>query len=165
MKPDVSGLQEFGCDVWVLDEHWDGKLAPKSIKGKFLGFINRSKLVRYYDIGRKNIKVSCNDVFNENVPMASVPGSHTEGEPGMDQPNAAHNPITIQTDQDQTNQTDQPPPSDRLTIHIPACPLQTTTTTTRPPTSSNNQLALPTGTLTTNCLATWMLKSPPIDHS
>ena len=129
-KPDVSGLWEFGCDVGVLDEHWDGKLAPKSIKGKFLGFIDGSKLVRYYDIGRKNVKVSRIYAFNENVPMVSVPGLHAKGEPGMDQPNVAHNPITIQTDQDQTDQTDQPPPSDRLTIRIPACPPQATTTTT-----------------------------------
>jgi hypothetical protein len=122
-----------------LDEHRDGKLAPKSIKGKFLGFVDS---VRYYDIGRKNVKASRNYAFNENVPLASIPGLHAEGEPGTSQPNAAHNPpITDQTiDQsaDQTGQLPQPPSSEKLTIRIPARPPQTTDTTTTTTTVTPN---------------------------
>jgi hypothetical protein len=54
-KPDVSHLREFGCDVWVLDEHRKSKLESKTIKGKFLGFIDESKLVCYYDIGSRHV--------------------------------------------------------------------------------------------------------------
>ena len=144
-KPDVSGLREFGCDVWVLDEHRDGKLAPKSVKGKFLGFIDGSKSVRYYDVGRKNVKVSRNYAFNENVPMASIPGLRAEGEPGTSQPNAAHNlPITDQSADQSADQTGQSPSSERLTIRIPARPPQTTDTTATTTTVTPNIQERPT---------------------
>jgi len=50
MKPDVSHLREFGCDVWVLDESNNRlKLDPKLKKMIFVGFMDGSKAVQYYD--------------------------------------------------------------------------------------------------------------------
>lgn len=85
-KPDVSHLREFGCDVWVLDESKDrSKLQPKSNKMVFVGFQDGSKAIRYYDRGKRNVKVSRNFVFNENEEIkesnevTDLPGMQAEG--------------------------------------------------------------------------------------
>ena len=45
-KPDVSHFREFGCDVWVLNQKEKGsKLAPKSQKIKFTGFLDGQKAI------------------------------------------------------------------------------------------------------------------------
>jgi hypothetical protein len=88
-KPDVSHFREFGCDVWVLDEDKNrSKLEPKSRKMVFVGFMEGSKAVRYWDKGKRSIKVSRNVSFNENedtqeLEVAEVPGLEAEGEDHM----------------------------------------------------------------------------------
>ena len=67
VKPNVSHLREFGCDVWVLDETQNlSKLKPKARKMVFMGFIDGSKSIRYYDATTRRIKVSRNVSFAEN---------------------------------------------------------------------------------------------------
>ena len=67
VKPNVSHLREFGCDVWVLDETLNlSKLKPKARKMVFVGFIDGSKSIRYYDATTRRIKVSRNISFAEN---------------------------------------------------------------------------------------------------
>ena len=59
IKPDVSHLQEFGCEVWILDEDKNrSKLAPKSKKKIFTGFEDGPKAVHYYNAATQKIKVS-----------------------------------------------------------------------------------------------------------
>ena len=66
-KPNVRHLQEFGCDIWILDESINrSKLDPRSKKMIFVGFMDRSKVVRYYDAKNRSIKVSRNVAFNED---------------------------------------------------------------------------------------------------
>lgn len=77
-KPDVSFLREFGSDVWVLDESTGrSKLSPRSNKMMFVGFVEGSQAVRYYEAKRRSVKVSRNVAFNENkvveVPRDGVP--------------------------------------------------------------------------------------------
>src|SRR5579859_4810537 len=86
-KPDVSHFKEFGCDVWVLDQGVKGsKLAPKSRKMKFMGFVDGAKAIRYYDPSARTIKISRNVIFNENEEpkelssMVELPGLQFEGE-------------------------------------------------------------------------------------
>ena len=85
-KPDVSHFREFGSDVWILDEDKNrSKLAPKSKKMVFVGFMEGSKAVRYWDKKMRNIKVSRNFAFNENeelreLEVREVPGLQAEGE-------------------------------------------------------------------------------------
>ena len=85
-KPDVSHFREFGCDVWVLDEDKNrSKLAPKLKKMVFVGFVEGSKAVRYWDKKMRNIKVSRNVAFNENeepreLEVIEMPGLQSEGE-------------------------------------------------------------------------------------
>ena len=50
-KPNVLHLREFGCDVWVFDESQNrSKLAPRTKKMVFVGFMDGSKSIHYYDI-------------------------------------------------------------------------------------------------------------------
>ncbi|KAJ3521915.1 hypothetical protein NMY22_g12109 [Coprinellus aureogranulatus] len=73
-RPSVGHLREFGCDVWVLDESVGrSKLAPKANKMVFVGFMDGSKSVRYYDAKMRNIKVSRNVAFNENQTPVELP--------------------------------------------------------------------------------------------
>ena len=56
-KPNVSHLQEFGCDIWILDGSINrSKLDPRSKKMIFVGFMDGSKAVRYYDAKNRSIK-------------------------------------------------------------------------------------------------------------
>ena len=86
-KPNVSHLQEFGCDVWILDEDKNrSKLAPKSKKMIFTGFEDGPKAVCYYNATTQKIKVSRNFVFNQNEEpkleiSSNVPGLPAEGKP------------------------------------------------------------------------------------
>ena len=85
-RPSVAHLREFGCDVWVLDESKKRtKLDPKSTKMKFMGFMDGSKSIRYYDPTNRNVKVSRNFAFNENddlkeLEIVEIPGMRSEGE-------------------------------------------------------------------------------------
>jgi transposase InsO family protein len=84
-KPSVAHLREFGCDVWILDESKSrSKLDPKSQKMKFMGFMDGSKSIRYYDPDKRNVKVSRNFAFNENDEMkeleiVEIPAMWSEG--------------------------------------------------------------------------------------
>jgi transposase InsO family protein len=85
-KPDVTHFREFGSDVWILDESINrSKLSPKSKKMVFVGFMEGSKSVRYWDKEKRNIKVSRNFTFSENGEMGELqvvelPGLEAEGE-------------------------------------------------------------------------------------
>lgn len=88
-KPSVAHLREFGSDVWVLDESVGrSKLAPKANKMVFVGIMEGSKSVRYYDPKTRNVKVSRNIAFNENQAPVELPSLGLEEE------------ITTPTDQD-----------------------------------------------------------------
>ena len=66
-KPSVAHLHEFGCDIWVLDESKNRlKLSLKSKKMKFTRFMDRLRLIRYYDANTRSIKISQNFAFNKN---------------------------------------------------------------------------------------------------
>ena len=86
-KPNVSHLQEFRSDVWVLDESKDrSKLDPKSKKMTPVGFMDGSKSIQYYDAKTCSIKVSRNVAFNENdepkelEDFVKIPGLQAEEE-------------------------------------------------------------------------------------
>ena len=94
-KPNVSHLWEFGCDVWILDESINRlKLDPWSKKMIFIGFMDGSKAVWYYDAKNRSIKVSRNVTFNEDeelraLDIIEVPSIQLEGEiisPATQQP-------------------------------------------------------------------------------
>ena len=85
-KPDVSHFREFGSDVWILDESKNrSKLTPKSKKMIFVGFMEGSTAVRYWDKEQRSIKVLRNFAFSENeelkeLQVSEIPSLDTEGE-------------------------------------------------------------------------------------
>lgn len=72
-KPRVDHLHEFGCDVWVLDESpGRSKLAPKANKMTFVGIMEGSKAIRYYDKAKRTVKVSRNIGWHEGGEIGEV---------------------------------------------------------------------------------------------
>ena len=84
-KPNVSHFREFRSDIWVLDESKNrSKLAPKS-KMIFMGFLEGSKAVRYWDKEGRAVRVSRNFAFNKGeelkeLQVIEIPGLEAEGE-------------------------------------------------------------------------------------
>jgi hypothetical protein len=89
--PNISHFREFGCKVWVLIQgEKQSKLAPKSKKMNYMGFLNSQKAVRYYDPSKCTMHESRNVAFNENdephkveFPPTSL-GLQLEGEQKLD---------------------------------------------------------------------------------
>src|SRR5882757_491019 len=89
-KPDVTFLREFGLEVWVPDESRNrSKLEAKAKKVIFVGIMEGSKAIRYWDKGGRAIRVSRNFTFSENgelkeLQVTEIPGLEAEGEDTMD---------------------------------------------------------------------------------
>ncbi len=65
-KPNISYFREFGCNVWVLTEGKNlSKLESKSQKFTFVGFLDGSKAIWYYDPKTQSIYVPRNFIFTE----------------------------------------------------------------------------------------------------
>ena len=77
-KPNVSHLREFGASVWIYDEGDTGKLLPRANKHIFVGFQEGPKAVRYYDAGKRSIKISRNYRFSEAEKSPTVEAEEIE---------------------------------------------------------------------------------------
>jgi len=74
-RPNVSHFQEFGTAVWILREGQKlSKLEPKSQKHIFIGFVDGSKAIKYYDTNTKQIKTSRNFHFEKLPPNIQFEG-------------------------------------------------------------------------------------------
>jgi hypothetical protein len=114
IKPDVSHFREFGCDVWVLNQGEKGsKLAPKSQKMKFMGFLDGSKAIRYYDPSKRTIRVSRNVTFNENEEPSEIP--IVTNLPGLTIEGEQEENINYQTPKDQET-TPHPEPAEPIPV-------------------------------------------------
>ncbi len=82
-KPDVSHLQEFGTDCWVLRQDTQlHKLARKSKPCKFVGFSEESRAYRYYNPATRQVLTSRNVIMSDS-------DTSVEGEPVITSPPAA----------------------------------------------------------------------------
>ena len=87
--PNVRHFQEFRSIVWILEhQKKPSKLAPKSQKMKFMGFLDSQKAVCYFDPSKSSMRVSRNFRFADgSIPdkgvaeIPEVPSSRSEGEP------------------------------------------------------------------------------------
>jgi Reverse transcriptase (RNA-dependent DNA polymerase)/gag-polypeptide of LTR copia-type/Integrase core domain/GAG-pre-integrase domain len=66
-KPNLSHLREFGCDVWILDEGDRAKTRPKANKFTFVGFVEGSKSIRYWNPRSHRINESRNFTFMDKI--------------------------------------------------------------------------------------------------
>ena len=64
-KPDVTHLQEFGSDVWVLHQGQkvQRKMLPKSQRRAYIGHDDGSKAIKYYQADSRKILISRNFRF------------------------------------------------------------------------------------------------------
>ena len=107
-RPDVGHFQEFGRDVWVLQQGTKpSKIAPKSHRMKFIGFLDAKKAIRFYDPAKRSIRESRNFTFGdevqETVATVEVPGLQFEGER-----DAAASPNPEQPDDNQPEKPKEP---------------------------------------------------------
>ena len=106
-KPDVSFLREFGSEFWVLDESRNrSKLEAKAKKVIFVGIMEGSKAIRYWDKDLRAIRVSRNFTFSRSgelreLQVTEVPGLGAEGEDISN--------TTPQTTSDNVGTTPEPP--------------------------------------------------------
>jgi hypothetical protein len=78
-KPILSNIPEWGCKVWVLDVK-AGKLSPRAIEGRWVGYDIASKGHRIYFTNKHRVGVKRNVTFSKNLPVV-VEDLMVEGEP------------------------------------------------------------------------------------
>ncbi len=89
-KPQVTHFQEFGTNVWILDEDKSkSKFDPHANKHIFVGFNDSARSVKYYKIRTRNILESRNAKFNTDdeqigVPIQDLPRSNSNGEENVE---------------------------------------------------------------------------------
>jgi hypothetical protein len=77
VKPYLGGIQEFGVAAYVKDLN-AGKLDPRAVKGRFVGYDTESKGYRIYWPEKRSISIERNVAFNPEDLLTSetvvVPG-------------------------------------------------------------------------------------------
>ena len=79
VKPDLSHLRQFGCTAYVLTpkHQRDGKLAPVSTSGLFVGYPDGTKGYKVYVPGQDIIVISRDVRFVESASSSSyLPPAH-----------------------------------------------------------------------------------------
>lgn len=79
IKPDISHLRIFGCPVYVhIPKDKRTKLEPSGKRGIFVGYSETSKAYRIYIPSQKQIEVSRDVTFEEDVAFRKSKGSCME---------------------------------------------------------------------------------------
>ena len=79
VKPKASHLRIFGCPVYInVPKEKSTKLEPTSRRGIFVGYSESSKAYRIYFPGQRQIEVSRDLTFEEEVAYRRSSGSHAE---------------------------------------------------------------------------------------
>ena len=125
-KPHVAHFQEFGRDVWILrqgEKPKPSKLEPKSLKMKFVGFLDAKKAIRFYDPAKRTVRESRNFTFGDEVPTTiatDVPGLRFEGEwDDADDADASPNPEKARIDDQRETAVEVPLEQRERTIEVP----------------------------------------------
>ena len=84
-RPNVAHFQEFGRDIWILRQGTNlSKLEAKSLKMKFVGFLEAKKAIKVYDPMKRTVRESRNFTFGDEVQetpeTTEVLGLRIEGE-------------------------------------------------------------------------------------
>jgi hypothetical protein len=79
VKPEVGHFRIFGCPVYIhVPNEKRTKLYPSSRKGTFVGYRMSLKTYRIYILGKRQIEVSRDVTFKEEVAIKRSRGSHME---------------------------------------------------------------------------------------
>jgi hypothetical protein len=79
VNPEVRHFRIFGCPVYIyVPKEKRTKLDPSGRKGTFVGYSESSKAYRIYIPGHRQIEVSGDITFEEEVSIRKSRGSHME---------------------------------------------------------------------------------------
>jgi hypothetical protein len=79
VKPEVGHFRIFGCPVYIhVPKEKRTKLDPSGRKGTFVGYSESSKAYWIYIPGQRQIEVSRDVTFEEEVAFRRSRGSHME---------------------------------------------------------------------------------------
>ena len=79
VKPEVSHLRIFGCPVYIhIPKEKRTNIEPSRKKGTFVGYNETSKAYRVYIPGQRQIEVSWDVTFDEEVAFRRSRGYHME---------------------------------------------------------------------------------------
>ena len=79
VKPEVGHFRIFGCPVYIhVPKEKRTKLNPLGRKGTFVGYSESSKAYRIYIPSQRQIEVSRDVTFEEEVSFRIYRGSHME---------------------------------------------------------------------------------------
>jgi hypothetical protein len=79
VKPKVGHFRIFGCPVYIhIPKEKRTKLDPSSRKGTFVGYSKSPKAYQIYIPGQRQIEVSSDVTFEEEVAFMRSRGSHME---------------------------------------------------------------------------------------
>jgi hypothetical protein len=79
VKPEVGHFRIFGCPVYIhVPKEKRTKLDPSGRKGTFVGYNESSKAYQIYIPGQRQIEVSRDVTFEEEVSFKRSRGSHME---------------------------------------------------------------------------------------
>jgi hypothetical protein len=79
VKPEVRHFRIFGCPVYIhVPKEKRTKLDPSCKKGTFVGYKESLKSYRIYIPGQRQIEVSRDVIFEEEVAFRRSRGSHME---------------------------------------------------------------------------------------
>src|SRR5215471_4504867 len=146
-KPNLSNLRQFGCTAWVknLDA---GKLDPRTVEGRFLGYDEESKGYRIYWPQKRSVTVERDVYFDENealkpettqieggndtrtIPsVSSTTTAPIEPKPIPDTPETIPEPERRETRTERTQNVENPPTNEP---DMPQTPFSTSTDSTIP---------------------------------
>jgi hypothetical protein len=79
VKPEVGHFRIFGCRVYIhIPKEKRTKLDPSGRKGTFVGYNESSKAYRIYIPGQRQIEVSKDVIFEEEIAFRRFRESHME---------------------------------------------------------------------------------------
>jgi hypothetical protein len=93
VKPDIGNFGIFGCPVYFhVPKEKRSKLYPSGRKGTFVGYSESSKAYRIYIPGQRQIEVSRDVIFEEEIDFQRLRESHME----IDSESKPSPPSTVQ---------------------------------------------------------------------
>jgi hypothetical protein len=146
IKPDVSTLQEFGIECWVLTQgQLQSKLAPKSKPYRFVGISEDSRAWRYHAPKTRKVLASRNVVFQtaggDYTTQPAVPTDpiQLEGEQGTQSELTSSQPADMPQHETQQPKTPDSPAADPqpTTSQTPVTPTPPTSGPTTAPRTRN----------------------------
>jgi hypothetical protein len=79
VKPEIGHFRIFGCPIYFdVPKEKRSKLDPSGRKGTFVGYSEPSKVYRIYILGQRQIEVSRDVIFEEEIAYRRSRVSHIE---------------------------------------------------------------------------------------